>query len=75
MATRSLIDKIEALPAEKRAEVEEFVDGLGTSPVVRQGAGLRELIRQIHAGREQLYREHGLFDTLPLIREFRETGR
>jgi hypothetical protein len=75
MATRNLIDKIEALPPEKRAEVEEFVEGLGTSRVVRHGAGLRELIRQIHADRVQLYREHGLFDTVPLIREFRETGR
>jgi hypothetical protein len=31
MATRTLIEKIEALPPEKKAEVEEFVESLGRS--------------------------------------------
>ena len=35
---------------------------------------VRLLLRSINRDREELRRTHGLFDTLPLIREFRDTG-
>ena len=76
MATRNLIEKIEALPPEKRAEVEEYVDGLSAKAPEPPGsrpfpAGL---LKRINARREALLKEHGLFDTQPYLREFRETG-
>jgi hypothetical protein len=77
MATRTLIDKIEDLPPEKRAEVEDFVEFLG-SRTVRGGKVKRtfpdQLLRAINEDREELRRTKGLFDTQPLIWEFRETG-
>jgi hypothetical protein len=76
MATRTLIDKIEALPPDKRAEVEDFVEFLGRrgSPRAASGTFPQELLRAINDEREALRRTHGLFETLTLIREFRETG-
>lgn len=72
MATRTLTEKIEALPPEKKAEVEDFVDALadqhGRAP---SSPGLVERLR---ARRERLLREHGLFDSLPIIRDLREHG-
>lgn len=77
MATRTLIDKIEDLPPEKRAEVEDFVEFLG-SRTARGGTIKRtfpdQLLRAINEDREELRRTKGLFDTQPLIWEFRDTG-
>ncbi len=79
MATKTLIEKIEALPPEKKAEVESFVEslhrraGIPTGP--KGGRISPDLLRKINDLRETLRREHGLYDLLPLIREFRETGR
>lgn len=74
MSSKSLIDRIEALPAEKKAEVEDFVEFLRSRPV-RGGAKPGEsLVERLRAQRAELFRKHGLFDSLPHIREFRETG-
>jgi hypothetical protein len=70
MSTKTLIDKIEALPPTQKAEVESFVDGLVNRPELAPGSPLAH----IRARRERLLREHGLFDSLPIIRELRETG-
>lgn len=78
MASKTLMEKIEALPGDKRAEVEDFVEflaqrkGASASPPAKTFPD--EILRQINADREALLREYGLFDTVPFIREFRETG-
>lgn len=78
MTKEALIEKIEALPPEKKAEVEDFVDSLAARRVLvdpkRPKAHLRELVATIDAGRERLLKEKGLLDSVPLLREFRETG-
>ncbi len=76
MASKSLIAKIEELPAEKKAEVEEFVDFLRSRPDHADAArrGGENLVEKLRAQRAELLREHGLFDSLSHIREFRETG-
>jgi hypothetical protein len=77
MDTRDLTEKIKALPPEQQAEVEDFVEflrrrfdhgraGAKTFPV--------ELLRAINDDREELRRTKGVFDPLPLIRDFLETG-
>lgn len=78
MSTKTLIAKIDSLPPEKRAEVESFVDRLAGSPpekATASGAIPGELVVRIEARRQRLFKERGLFDSVPLIREFRETGR
>ena len=81
MGSHSLIEKIEALPEDKKAEVEDFVDSLRArddasgDSARKRGRIAPELLRRINERREALRREHGTFDMLPLIREFRETGR
>jgi hypothetical protein len=75
MASKSLIEKIEALPVEKKAEVEDFVDFLRSRPSHTNAARSGEsLVERLRAQRAELFRRHGLFDSLPHIREFRETG-
>jgi hypothetical protein len=73
----ALIEKIESLPPEKRARVEELVDSLCTEADVTATAPARSsesLAERLRATRERLLRERGLFDSLPHIRQFRETG-
>lgn len=72
MASKALIEKIEALPAEKQAEVEHFVDALRTQASADNGEP--GLVERLRAHRERQFREHGLVDSLPLIRELRENG-
>ncbi len=79
MTPRALAAKIETLPPDKQAEVEEFVEFLArrkTEPAVRPTPlGERdELIERIVEHRERLRREHGVFDSVPIIRELRESG-
>ncbi len=80
MASKSLNDKISALPAEKKAEVEDFVDFVSErvrvrSPASRSKAFPDEVLRRIDEERERLFREHGLFpDSTEIIRELREHG-
>jgi hypothetical protein len=81
MATRTLTEKIEALPAEKKAEVEDFVEFLasrrldnGTAPRQPTPAPQDDLLERIAEHREQLRQKYGLFDSVPIIRELREHG-
>ncbi len=74
MASKSLIDKIEALPAEKKAEVEDFVEFLSSRPSHTTAKPGTSLVERLRAQRAELFRGDGLFDSLPHIREFRETG-
>jgi hypothetical protein len=75
MTKEALIEKIESLPPERRAEVEDFVDFLRNRPrpEPRKTKPL-ELVERLRVQRERLLQAHGLYDTLPLIREFRENG-
>lgn len=77
MSTRELLEKIESLSAEKRAEIEELVDSLARPhrvPEPNQKSSPTPVFDRIRQRRERLYREQGHFDTLPLIRELRENG-
>lgn len=76
-ATRALMDKIDALPPDKRAKVENFVDSMTEAAAgPRPPVFPRELLERINARREELSREHGLFpDSTKIIRELREDGR
>jgi hypothetical protein len=77
VTTKTLIGKIDALPPEKKAEVEDFVEFLrkrsASDGAIRTGFP-DELLRAINEDRDALRRTQGLFDTLPLIQEFRDTG-
>ena len=76
MATKTLVEKIGALPPEKRAMVEDFIDSMSVAEVPAKPAFPRELLERINARREKLLREHGLFpDSTEIIRELREEGR
>ena len=79
MTKEALIEKIEALPPEKKAEVEKFVEGLrqnekdeGSKPAGDLPPD--PLIDRVRARRERLLKEHGLFDTSAILREIREQG-
>ncbi len=79
MSSHSLIEKIEALPEDKKAEVEAFVDFLHAKTDAPNRAVKKrvsdELFRRINERREQLRRERGLFsDSTAIIRELRENG-
>jgi hypothetical protein len=77
MASRTLVEKIDALPAELQAQVEAFVEFLW-SRRAPAASGRKtfpdELLGAINEDRERLRLTKGLFDTQPLIREFRESG-
>jgi hypothetical protein len=78
MTKEALIEKIEALPPEKKAEVEDFVDFLASRDSNSTDDRPTEafptaLLESIRTERERLRRDRGLFDSLPYIREFRET--
>ena len=56
--------------------VEDFVDNLASAPDDHgSSAHGPALVERLRARRERLLRKHGLYDTTPLIREFREAGR
>lgn len=75
---KSLIDKIDALPPDKKAEVEDFVEFLARRD--SRGADStrstfpEELLAQINAGRESLLAEQGLIETQEILRTLREEG-
>jgi hypothetical protein len=80
-ATKSRLERIEALPPEKKAEVEDFVEFLALrtkpsemthTPAARTFPD--DLLERIDQRRERLFREHGNFDTLTILRELRENG-
>ena len=75
MASRALVEKIEALPPAKRAEVEDFVDFLaarGEHP--RPLPDRLTLLERLRTQRKRLLHEHGLYDSLSVLRELRDTG-
>lgn len=75
MTKQALLEKIESLPPEKRAQVEEFVQSLvAPRPEGQAPAFSLELFERINAGREALFAEHGLIDTDSILRELRENG-
>ena len=78
VSTKTLVEKIEALPADKRAEVEDFVEFVAARSRPSEPAPKRfadELLKRIDDRRERLFREHGLFpDSTEIIRELRENG-
>jgi hypothetical protein len=75
MATRTLAEKIEALPPEKKAEVEDFVEFLAGRKERTPKTPSDDLLLRIDDLRERLRREHGLFsDSTAIVRELRENG-
>ena len=76
----ALLEKIEALPPEKKAAVEDFVDFVServrrNRPELKEKAFPDELLKRIDDRRERLLREHGLFsDSTEIVRELRENG-
>jgi hypothetical protein len=77
VATKTLVDKIEALPPERRAKVEDFVDSMAEAvATATEPTFPRELLERINARREELLHAHGLFpDSTDVIRELREEGQ
>ena len=81
MSTRSLHRKIDDLPPDAAAEVEDFVESLlarrgGTSTrSARDGQDSEALLRRIGERRERLLRERGAFDdSTAMVRELRQSG-
>jgi hypothetical protein len=78
-ATKTLVEKIEALPPEKKAEVEDFVEFLARRAATSEKPHTPakktfsdDLLELIKRRRECLFREHGPFDTVTILRELRE---
>ena len=81
MSPKTLVDKIESLPPEKKAEVEDFVDFIANRSLAatKTASGTTklfpdELLERIARRRERLFKEHGYFDTLPILHDLRENG-
>ena len=78
MSTKTLIEKIESLPADKKAEVEDFVEFVAARNRPSPPAAKRfpdDLLKRIDDRRERLFREHGLFpDSTEAIRDLRDDG-
>ncbi len=70
--TKELIEKIESLPADKRAEVERLVDSF--QPSYRLPRFSKDLFDRVNERRERLRRQHGFFDSVSILRELREHG-
>jgi hypothetical protein len=78
MTPRALAARIEELPPDARAEVEDFIDFVAARAARNTTASDESgtsLVDRLRARRERLLRQHGLYDTLPIIRELREHGR
>jgi hypothetical protein len=81
MASKSLIEKIEELPAEKKAEVEAFVEflarrgGISAGSVAPRAKRFPDrILERMNERRERLFKEHGYFDSIPILRDLRENG-
>lgn len=73
VATKSLVERIEALPPEKRAEVADFVEFLATRNQAAAAAGVTdEFLHRVDERRERLRQQYGLYDSVATIRELRE---
>ena len=74
MTKEALIEKIESLPAEKRLQVERFVQSLVADVRPEEAAFSQELFDAIDAGRDRLLAQQGLIETDLILRELRESG-
>jgi uncharacterized membrane-anchored protein len=81
VSAKSLSERIEALPPEKQAEVEDFVEFLTRRMIPSVSARSQgtkrfpdDLLLRIKSRRERLFKEHGRFDTLTILRDLRENG-
>jgi hypothetical protein len=76
VASQNLIDRIEALPPDKKAEVEDFVAFLAgrsrTTATAPAASKSEDLLRRMDERRERLRREVGLFDSVEALRELRD---
>ena len=75
MSTTELLHKIDLLPPEERATIENLVEILAKrhrpsqSPAAERFS--QEVLDRIDERREKIFREHGLLDSAAAIREFR----
>jgi hypothetical protein len=81
VAMKSLLERIEALPPDKKAEVEDFVEFLarrakpeGTTHAALTKTFPDDLLERIKRRRERIFREHGNLDTLTILQELRQHG-
>ena len=76
MGTTELLQKIDLLPPEERATVENLVEILAKRHRPRQGPSAerfsQEVLDRIDERREKIFREHGLLDSAAALREFRD---
>lgn len=72
VATKSLLEKIEALPPEKKAEVADFVEFLATRRPAAVADPSNGFLRRIDERRERLRGQYGLYDSVATIRDLRE---
>lgn len=76
MSTTELLEKIDLLPPEERATIENLVDILAKRHRSHQGPSAerfpQELLDRVDERREKIFREHGLLDSAAAIREFRD---
>jgi hypothetical protein len=75
VATKNLIDKIEALPPEKKAEVQDFIESIANRNESAAPASdpPDEWRRRIEERRERLRRQYGLYDSVAAVRELRDS--
>jgi len=75
IVTKSLTEKIEALPPEKKALVEDLVASLSSPDgEIAATSGVDAYVERARLRRERLLRQHGLYDTSAILRELREEG-
>lgn len=76
MSTTELLHKIDLLPPEERATVENLVEILARHHRSHQGSPVerfpQDLLDRVDARREKIFQEHGLLDSAATIREFRD---
>lgn len=70
MTSKALIDKIDALPPEKREALERYVEQLSAPGA----AASDEWLVRVREHRERLRQEYGLIDSASVLREMREDG-
>ena len=71
MNPAALVEKIEALPSDKREAAEKYVDGLRT-PTPRPDTD--RLMERARARREVILRRRGRLDSSGILRDVREHG-
>lgn len=76
MSTTELLQKIDLLPPEERATIENLVEILAkrhrSQAVPAAERFSQDVLDRIDERREKIFREHGLLDSAAAIREFRD---